>query len=251
MTDKKTIKFVRQAERIIDENSLKNDSGILLANADTQRTFGLLLSIDTWEALVEVDHAKSDALDDALATIEVLEDDNALLDIIDGLNDVLQGRVIWDEAARFADAVGFSPFSKSGESPDVEEKETPLGFSDFPSYEVRESFGAGPIWNPTAGDRKTHEMPPGEKHDQYGRKIDDTPPFEVGDWVTSLYAGLEYRVSSIEKERTIDGSLPFYTDRKREKNGSGLGTPDRYRFFHIDDTDDDGWKFYSVEWMGN
>jgi chromosome segregation ATPase len=76
-TDKKTIKFVKAAEKLLDKNP--SDRGVLLANADTQRIFGLLLPIDLWDEIAHTSNDTADALAEALETIDVLEDDNALL----------------------------------------------------------------------------------------------------------------------------------------------------------------------------
>lgn len=73
------------------------ETAIGLFNAETGRNFAVLMTPGF--RFDDVQHEKwlAAELESALETIKVLEDDNALLDIIDAQNDVLQSRVTVDE----------------------------------------------------------------------------------------------------------------------------------------------------------
>jgi hypothetical protein len=124
-TDAKTIKMFRRLERFLDGKILEGRPVVHFKNAETGRVFAVFMTPEQLqEILAEGSRIEID-LDAALETIGVLEDDNALLDIIDGFNDVLQGRVSFDEVTRFVNGEGLDAVG---------------------------SFGAGPLWNPEAND---------------------------------------------------------------------------------------------------
>jgi len=113
-TDPKTVKMFRRLEKFLDDEGLGLLGGsVQFQNAETLDVFAVFLSPESFsESLRERDLLLEqlsatvesfgtlfaerirvqEELNAALETIAVLEDDSALLDIIDALNDVLQGR---------------------------------------------------------------------------------------------------------------------------------------------------------------
>ena len=97
--DPKLRKAFRRIERMLDELAAEGKSSIGLINAETGRSFGVLMTTERRREDVQHEKRLAAELESALETIKILEEDNALLDIIDAQNDVLQGRVVVDEVS--------------------------------------------------------------------------------------------------------------------------------------------------------
>jgi hypothetical protein len=90
-TDPKIIKMFRKLERFLDGEGLANKKVIDFYNAETGRVFATVISPTAYRELVSgVNQLEADFAD-ALATIALLEDYNALLGLIDAQNDVIMG----------------------------------------------------------------------------------------------------------------------------------------------------------------
>lgn len=115
-TDKKTRKMFRRLEKFVDEEG-QGKKVIDFYNAETRRHFATVVSPEHFEALLDQNRELDQLLREAMNTIEVLEDDNALLGIIDAMNEVLQGRANADEAELFdQDAVTDFPPGETADS---------------------------------------------------------------------------------------------------------------------------------------
>lgn len=92
-TDPKTVKMLRRLEKFLDSDVLKGKELLDFKNAETGRVFAVFLTPAALQKVSDYIDAQEAELNEALDTIEVLEDIVALLDIIDSQNEVLMGRV--------------------------------------------------------------------------------------------------------------------------------------------------------------
>lgn len=99
-SDPKVVKMFRRLEAFLDRELPEGATNLTLYNAETGRAFAALMAPETYHHVVEYIRDLESALEeiqgllfDAEEQIEILENDNALLDIIDAQNEVLQGRV--------------------------------------------------------------------------------------------------------------------------------------------------------------
>ena len=139
MTDKKTIKFIRQAQKRLE--GVEPDQSLVLADPDTQNTFAILQPILGFNA------------------------------------NVAAFNQLGEEVMELADRLGKAFRTIDELKGDKDGPQMPPAFTDLfaaENYEddkVSSSFGAGPLWNPEAGDQKTHEAPAGSILDEHGNKI--------------------------------------------------------------------------------
>lgn len=104
-SDPKIVKMYRRLEKFLDQEEMTGSRSITFINAETGRNFATFISPESFEAFLreraEMQEALREAhglLSEAAKQIEFLEDDNAMLDLIDLQNEVIQGRAIMDEA---------------------------------------------------------------------------------------------------------------------------------------------------------
>lgn len=92
--DPKIAKMFRRSERFLDDEGLETHKVIQFHNEDTGRVFAVLTRPETYEEIIAEMQGLGAELKDAMETITILEDDNALLALIDAQNDVLMERVL-------------------------------------------------------------------------------------------------------------------------------------------------------------
>jgi len=127
-TDPKTVKMFRRLERFLDDEGLATGHSIDFQNAETGRVFATFVPTESYRELLEDNKYLVGALREAQALmfeaaehIDFLEDGNALLDLIDLQNEVIQGRAIMDEAELSDDeGHGPGPFPIPGTNGQVE-----------------------------------------------------------------------------------------------------------------------------------
>jgi len=110
-TDPKIVKMFRRLEKFLDQEGLATlGRSVDFMNAETGRVFAVFLSPDSRRELTKERDALLDQLTAANVTLEILEDDNALLALIDAQNNVLMGRATTgDEVSEF------DPYAAMGE----------------------------------------------------------------------------------------------------------------------------------------
>jgi uncharacterized coiled-coil protein SlyX len=113
-TDPKIVKMFRRLEKFVDDEGLATfGRAIDFINAETRRTFAVMIDPDRLDDLL----AQLDAANETIAT---LEDDNALLALIDAQNDVLMGRAYPTEAVPALEFDGV-PFTYTNDAPPAED----------------------------------------------------------------------------------------------------------------------------------
>lgn len=129
-TDPKIVKMFRRLEKFLDQEGLEGTESISMQNAETGRVFAVLLRPENWDKLFKLNLELAQELDRAQEAIDILEDDNALLALIDAQNDVLMGR---SEPEPTEDSKFFDPQWFVGVEDDL----------DFPPAETAEGKAAG------------------------------------------------------------------------------------------------------------